>query len=120
MKLNTLIMSLISSILAFTGMVIGLLLGNIESFSAWIFCATAGIFLYVALVDMIPELNSGHAHPVGGGAEDDDATPTGHGHSHGMRSQWLELGLQLLGMATGVGIMLVIALFEHDFKEAMN
>ena len=44
-------------------MIFGLLLGNIENWSSWIFCATAGIFLYVALVDMVPELNSGHNHP---------------------------------------------------------
>ena len=52
-----------SSFLSLVGMVIGLLLGNIENWSSWIFCATAGIFLYVALVDMVPELNSGHNHP---------------------------------------------------------
>ena len=44
-------------------MVIGILLGNLENFTPWIFMGTAGIFMYVALVDMIPELNSGHAHP---------------------------------------------------------
>ena len=52
-----------SSILAFVGMVIGVLLGNLENLTPLIFMATAGIFMYVALVDMIPELNSGHAHP---------------------------------------------------------
>lgn len=44
-------------------MVIGVLLGNLENLTPWIFMGTAGIFMYVALVDMIPELNSGHAHP---------------------------------------------------------
>ena len=51
-----------SSVLAFIGMVIGILLGNLENFTPWIFMGTAGIFMYVALVDMIPELNSGLAH----------------------------------------------------------
>ena len=54
---------LFSSFLSLVGMIVGLLLGNIENWSSWIFCATAGIFLYVALVDMVPELNSGHNHP---------------------------------------------------------
>ena len=35
------------------GMTLGILLGNVESMSTWIFSATAGIFLYVALVDMV-------------------------------------------------------------------
>ena len=55
---------MISSLLAFLGMVAGLFLGTIHSFSAWMFAATAGIFLYVALVDMMPELSSGHSHPI--------------------------------------------------------
>ena len=52
-----------SSVLAFVGMILGRYLGDLNNFTPWIFTATAGIFLYVALVDMIPELNSGHAHP---------------------------------------------------------
>ena len=44
-------------------MVIGRVLGDLPSALPWIFMITAGVFLYVALVDMIPELNSGHSHP---------------------------------------------------------
>ena len=29
-----------------------------------------------------------------------------------------ELALQILGMSTGIGIMLIIALYEHDMKNA--
>ena len=57
--------NVLSSILAFLGMVSGLLLAtSLPSFTPWLFAATAGIFLYVALVDMMPELSSGHAHPI--------------------------------------------------------
>jgi len=35
-------------------MIIGVLLGNVQEFTPWIFMGTAGIFMYVALVDMIP------------------------------------------------------------------
>ena len=55
--------NVLSSVLACVGMIVGLLLGTIHSFSAWMFTATAGIFLYVALVDMLPELTSAHSHP---------------------------------------------------------
>jgi zinc transporter ZupT len=93
-------------VLAYIGMVTGILLGHVETFSSWILCETAGIFLYVALVHMIPELNSGHAHPY----SSDEHT----------ESIFLELGLQLLGMCTGVAIMLLIALYEHDLKAAFS
>ena len=49
--------NLVSSVLSYAGMVAGLLLGQISHVTPWIFAATAGIFLYVALVDMVPELN---------------------------------------------------------------
>ena len=75
--------NLLSCVLAFIGMVAGLLLGTVHHFSAWMLAATAGdgyshsqrifvhsvlyllpgIFLYVALVDMLPELTSAHSHP---------------------------------------------------------
>ncbi len=93
-----------SSVLAVIGMVAGLLLGSHDSWSSWVFCATAGIFLYVGLVDMIPELNSGHAHPYTSDAQTD--------------SHVMEVFLQLLGMVIGALIMLLIALYEHDMKNA--
>ena len=42
--------NLLSSVLAYVGMVTGILLGQISDITPWIFSATAGIFLYVALV----------------------------------------------------------------------
>ena len=57
--------NLVSSVLSYAGMVAGLLLGQISHVTPWIFAATAGIFLYVALVDMVPELSSGHTGEAG-------------------------------------------------------
>merc|ERR1711936_1317562 len=84
--------NVISSLLAFLGMVAGLFLGTIHSFSAWMFAATAGIFLYVALVDMMPELSSGHSHPI---------SPNKQKEAH-----WLAIILQILGMFSGIFIIL--------------
>ena len=49
----------VSSIFAFVGLVVGLLLGSQGNFSSWLLSATVGVFLYVALVSMMPELKSG-------------------------------------------------------------
>ena len=42
-----------SSILCFFGMLIGVAIGNITSASLWIFAIVGGMFLYIALVDMV-------------------------------------------------------------------
>ena len=96
--------NVISSIIAFIGMVVGILFGTITSVTPWIFSMTAGIFLYVALVDMLPELSSGHAHPI---TRD----------RHGQMVYMVEVVLQLLGMCLGVSIMLVIAMCEQSLLE---
>jgi len=92
--------NLVSSVLSLVGMVAGVLLGTSSNITPWIFSSTAGIFLYVALVDMVPELSSGHAHPI-----------TKHSQ---MEGHWVVVVLQLVGMVVGVSIMLVIALYEHE------
>ncbi|GBO23924.1 Zinc transporter foi, partial [Araneus ventricosus] len=48
----------LSSVLCFIGMLIGVSLGNVHSATNWVFAGTAGMFLYIALVDMLPELAS--------------------------------------------------------------
>jgi len=99
--------NVISSSLSFIGMILGIMLGTITSVTPWIFSITAGIFLYVALVDMLPELSSGHAHP---------ATKD----SYGLKVFMVEVGLQLLGMFFGVSIMLLIALHEQNMLELFD
>ncbi|XP_011149779.1 zinc transporter foi isoform X2 [Harpegnathos saltator] len=91
--------NLLSSVLCFFGMVAGVLLGSTPAATSWVFAAAAGIFIYIALVDMIPELSSSHS------AE------------HG--SRWQSI-LQGLGLITGLGIMLLIALYEHDLKHIFS
>lgn len=45
--------NIVSSVLCLFGMIIGVLLGNIDSVTVWIFAAVGGMFLYIALVDMV-------------------------------------------------------------------
>ncbi|KAL4712136.1 hypothetical protein ACJJTC_010997 [Scirpophaga incertulas] len=86
--------NLLSSLLCLAGMVCGVAAGHLPSATRWLFAAAAGMFLYIALVDMMPELSTSHS-------------------KEGTLCQCI---LQLLGLATGIGIMLVIALYEHDLK----
>ncbi|XP_077996941.1 metal cation symporter ZIP14-like isoform X2 [Glandiceps talaboti] len=92
--------SLVSSVLAYIGMFIGIALGNINSMSLWIFAMAGGMFLYIALVDMIPEMT--------------------RAASAKNENQCCHLFLQNLGISTGICIMLIIAMFEDDLTKALQ
>ena len=80
---------------------------RLSPFAYWrALAATAGIFIYVALVDMMPELNSGHRHPISDHAQHD--------------SHLKELCFQLIGMSLGTSIMLVIALYEDSLGNLIS
>nr|XP_057922252.1 zinc transporter ZIP6 isoform X2 [Doryrhamphus excisus] len=90
--------NVLSAMMAYFGMVTGILIGHYaENISMWIFALTAGLFMYVALVDMVPEMLHNDAGD--------------HGFSH--------CGFFLLqnaGILLGFGIMLLIAIFEHKIQ----
>ncbi|KAA0718766.1 Zinc transporter ZIP6 [Triplophysa tibetana] len=90
--------NLLSALMGYLGMITGILIGHYaENVSMWIFALTAGLFLYVALVDMVPEM----LH--------NDASEAGFSH-YGF------FLLQNAGILLGFGIMLVIAIFEHKIQ----
>ncbi|XP_018580003.1 zinc transporter foi [Anoplophora glabripennis] len=90
--------NILSSVLCIFGNMFGLWLGNTEYASSWVFAAAAGMFIYIALVDMIPELSSAH--------EDE--------------GNLMQCLLHLGGLLLGFGIMTLIALYEHDLKNLFN
>ncbi|CAH1403769.1 unnamed protein product [Nezara viridula] len=91
--------NLLSSILCFFGMALGIALGHNDSMKQWVFAFAAGMFLYIALVDMVPELSSSHSKEGG---------------------SICQCLLQFCGLITGIGIMLVIALYEHALMESFQ
>ncbi|XP_075904601.1 zinc transporter ZIP10 isoform X2 [Nelusetta ayraudi] len=93
---QAIIYNLLSALMAYVGMIIGTAVGQYtHNVTSWIFATTAGMFLYVALVDMLPEM-------LHGDSEDHKRCQVGH------------FVLQNLGMLTGFGIMLLIAIFEDQ------
>uniref|UniRef100_A0A087XYE8 Zinc transporter ZIP6 n=1 Tax=Poecilia formosa TaxID=48698 RepID=A0A087XYE8_POEFO len=90
--------NILSAMMAYFGLVTGILIGHYaENVSTWIFALTAGLFMYVALVDMVPEMLHNDAGD--------------HGFSH-----WGFFLLQNAGILLGFCIMLLIALFEHKIQ----
>ncbi|CRL08732.1 CLUMA_CG021368, isoform A [Clunio marinus] len=89
--------NILSSVLSFFGMCVGIWIGDTPEASQWIFAVAAGLFIYIALVDMMPELTSSH------GKEESNML--------------CQCALQFIGMCCGFTTMLLIAIYEHDLKE---
>ncbi|KAM4604989.1 zinc transporter ZIP6 [Polymixia lowei] len=90
--------NVLSAMMAYLGMITGIVIGHYaDNISMWIFALTAGLFMYVALVDMVPEMLHNDAGD--------------HGFSH-----WGFFLLQNAGILLGFCIMLLIAIFEHNIK----
>ncbi|EDW93153.1 zinc transporter foi [Drosophila yakuba] len=87
--------NLLTGVLSFIGMIFGIAFGQSPDVAQWMFAVAAGLFIYIALVDMMPEISA----------------------SHKSVGQFL---LQILGMLSGVGIMLLIALYEGDLMSAFG
>ncbi|CAK9291415.1 unnamed protein product [Gordionus sp. m RMFG-2023] len=85
-----LVVNLFAACTSFFGLYLSLSIASSIEARKWIFAMTAGMFLYVSLVDMLPELRE---IKVG--------------------SQAWSLFCQNLGIIVGVGLMLLVALYEH-------
>ncbi|XP_072334746.1 zinc transporter ZIP10 isoform X2 [Scyliorhinus torazame] len=93
---QAIVYNLLSALLAYVGVVIGIAVGQYtHNLTQWIFAITAGMFLYVALVDMLPEM----LH-----------RPT----DNHIRAKFGHFALQNAGMLCGFAIMLLIAIFEDQ------
>ncbi|KAH9514249.1 hypothetical protein Btru_028503 [Bulinus truncatus] len=83
-------LNFISALTAFVGLYIGLGVSSNDVVRSWIFAVTAGMFIYIALVDLMPILIKSKSP--------------------------LNLVLNNLGILTGIAIMLIIAIFEEHIK----
>ncbi|KAM8975954.1 zinc transporter ZIP5 [Pelodytes ibericus] len=91
---RVLFFSLVSAFLSYMGMLTGAVISrSSDQLTPWIFAATAGIFLYVALVDMLPQMLHRGTSDV---------------------YQGKDFFMHSIGFLLGAVIMLCIALFLED------
>ncbi|KFB53964.1 AGAP011388-PA-like protein [Anopheles sinensis] len=89
-------LNIVSSVLSFIGMALGLLLtGMHESIVSWIYAGTAGTFLYIALSDLVPEMRNDLARS---------------------EQKVKVILIQMTGLTLGAIIMLLIALNETSLR----
>lgn len=88
-----------ASFICWVGMAIGLLIGN-NAEQAWLYAFIGGTFLYISLVDMVPELDSCPHLPS--------------------KNQVIKLTVQTVGISVGVVIMLVISLYEEKLENILK
>ncbi|XP_055945458.1 zinc transporter ZIP6-like [Argiope bruennichi] len=81
----------LSGLTCFVGLYIGILIGDNEVARQWVMAVTAGIFLYVALGEMLPELRE---------------------HHQGSRAKMLLV--KNIGILAGIAIMVLISIYEQE------
>ncbi|XP_025081374.1 zinc transporter ZIP12-like [Pomacea canaliculata] len=89
---RALLWNFFSSLTAFIGLFVGLSVATSEEVQTWIFAITAGMFLYISLVDLLPQMVSDEVHnPV-------------------------IFFTNNIGMLLGVFFMVIIAIFEERIR----
>ncbi|KAL5251085.1 hypothetical protein ACHWQZ_G016712 [Mnemiopsis leidyi] len=87
--------NLLSALTCFLGLFVGLAIGSNDTAQKWIFAFTAGMFIYIACSDLIPEMNRNAA---------------------ASKKPLLCFVLQQIGVFLGFLVMYLIALFEGDLE----
>ncbi|KAG8193684.1 hypothetical protein JTE90_024046 [Oedothorax gibbosus] len=97
---QALLYNFLSAITCYLGLVMGILLGDLAEGAPYIFALAAGMFLYIALVDMMGELS----------------VALEEARKKGIKKQLNVFFIQNIGIALGVAILFVMARYQEHFN----
>ncbi|XP_076115576.1 metal cation symporter ZIP8-like isoform X2 [Mytilus galloprovincialis] len=100
---KALMYNFLSACMCYFGLIVGILLGENTTAHDWVFAIAAGMFLYISLVDMMPEMNSA--------AESEE-------NKKNIGSLQIFI-LQNVGLVLGFTVILIMSLYggEIDFQQ---
>ncbi|XP_045175933.2 metal cation symporter ZIP14-like [Mercenaria mercenaria] len=90
----------LAALTCYVGLVIGILLGENTDANMWIFAVAGGMFVYISLVDMVPEM-SDQIKQV------EETNPD---------SKWTALFIQNIGLLTGFVIIMMLVMYGGNIK----
>ena len=97
---QALMYNFLSACTCYLGLILGILLGELEGSSCYIFGLAGGMFLYISLVDMMPELN--------------EAVETSSTRSLG--EALTVFLLQNIGILIGITCLFTLALYQDNIQ----
>lgn len=97
---KALMYNFLSACMCYLGLVLGLIVGANTTAHTWIFAIAGGMFLYISLVDMMPEMNSA--------AENEE-------YRKMFGTTWIFV-VQNVGMLFGFGVIFIMALYGSQIN----
>ncbi|XP_033638675.1 zinc transporter ZIP14-like isoform X2 [Asterias rubens] len=89
----------LSALTCYAGLVVGIVVGQLTSAEPYILALAGGMFLYISLVDMLPELNA-----------------TTDQKEFNLRNSLKTFAIQNAGLLTGYGIMILLNVYEEQIQ----
>lgn len=103
-----LLVNFLSACVCYVGLVIGIFLGENTEATRWILAVAGGLFLYVPLVDMLPDMSQHLDLKVREGKQKEGKSIS--------REVWLLLMCQCVGLLIGICIILVVVNYSGQIE----
>ena len=119
---RALVLNFLSACLCYAGYVVGAFLGDLPDAQTIIFALAGGLFLYISLTDLLPEISPdshghGHSHDAGNESANRRPESSASGRVYSIRKMVIHLVIANSGMIIGYSSMLLLAYYAGDVED---